>query len=418
MTTTLTTSRRLLAGSGLGPTGLAAHVELHGTCAPVKAADPAWSAWLAGTIERSGLTGRGGAAFPSHRKHELVRSSPRRSVLVVNAMEGEPLSVKDQVLLERSPHLVLDGAELVSALLGSDSIAVCIPDDRRETAEIVRKAVAERRPSTTIEILRPPARYVGGEESALVSFVAGGPGLPAHRPDKAIPLTIGRRVALVQNAETLAHVALIARHGPEWFRRLGTAATPGTTLVTVSGHVARPGVHEIELGASLVEILSQSGAGPDSPGVLTGGYGGTWVGPEQLDRPYNPQGVGILAPLPPSSCGLAETARIATYMAGESAGQCGPCVFGLPAIAAELGRLAAGIGGIATIQRIEQLCTTVAGRGACRHPDGVIRFVQSALAVFESDAWAHVSGRPCPGHRAASIFPFPQRSDHPRDYSR
>jgi NADH:ubiquinone oxidoreductase subunit F (NADH-binding) len=418
MTTTLATSRRLLAGSSLGPTGLAAHVELHGACPPVNAADPAWCAWLAGSIESSGLTGRGGGAFPSYRKHELVRSSRRRSVLVVNAMEGEPLSVKDQVLLERSPHLVLDGAELVSAMLGSESIAVCIPDDRRETAEIVRKALAERRPATTIEILRPPARYVGGEESALVSFVGGGLGLPTYRPDKGVPLTIGRRAALVHNAESLAHVALIARHGPEWFRRLGTNATPGTTLVTVSGHVTRPGVHEIELGASLAEILRQSGAGLDALGVLTGGYGGTWVGPEQLDAPYNPRGVGILTPLPPSSCGLAETARIATYMAGESAGQCGPCVFGLPAIAVELGRLAAGSGGIATIRRIEQLCTTVAGRGGCRHPDGVIRVVQSALAVFDADAWAHVSGRPCPGHRVASIFPFPQRSDHQREYPR
>ncbi len=150
--------------------------------------------------------------------------------------------------------------------------------------------------------------------------------------------------------------------------------------------------------------------------MLVGGYGGAWLGPDRLATPWAPgpmaaagatQGVGILVALPVGSCGIAETARVARYMAGESAGQCGPCVFGLPAIAGDLEQLWAGRADAGLIDRILQRSATVEGRGACRHPDGVVRLVRSALSVFADDARAHAEGRPCAGHTAATVLRFP-----------
>jgi NADH:ubiquinone oxidoreductase subunit F (NADH-binding) len=159
-------------------------------------------------------------------------------------------------------------------------------------------------------------------------------------------------------------------------------------------------------------------AEPTGPvgGILLGGYGGAWLDPSASAVPFAPAplsragatlGVGIVVVLPTSSCGIAETARITRYMAGESAGQCGPCVYGLPAVADDLELLAAGRGDAAVLTRIEQRCGAVTGRGACRHPDGVVRLVRSALGVFADDARDHAAGRPCAGHAAPTVLQFP-----------
>ncbi|HXQ58610.1 MAG TPA: NADH-ubiquinone oxidoreductase-F iron-sulfur binding region domain-containing protein, partial [Acidimicrobiales bacterium] len=220
-------------------------------------------------------------------------------------------------------------------------------------------------------------------------------------------------------AETLSQVALIARHGPDRFRRLGTPEAPGSTLVTVSGAVRSPGVYEVELGTPVIDILHRAGLDSELSGALLGGYGGAWLAPALLATPFAPAplkaagatlGVGIIIALPAGSCGLSETARIARYMAGQSAGQCGPCVYGLPDIAADLEWLATGRTDPRLLERIQARASAIEGRGACRHPDGVIRLVRSALNVFADDAKAHADGRPCRGHAAPTVMTFPDDS--------
>ena len=172
----------------------------------------------------------------------------------------------------------------------------------------------------------------------------------------------------------------------------------------MSGAVEHPGVHEVALGTPIAEIVGRSVPIDSVGAVLVGGYGGTWLGAGDLDTPYAPGalqrhgagvGAGILIVLGRGQCGLAESAGIAEYMAGESAGQCGPCVFGLPALAADLRALAGGRGGRATLGRLHARFAVVEGRGACRHPDGVVRMIRSALLVFGNDADMHAAGRPC-----------------------
>ncbi|MGA2521614.1 MAG: NADH-ubiquinone oxidoreductase-F iron-sulfur binding region domain-containing protein [Acidimicrobiales bacterium] len=412
----------LLAGyrAGHGP-DLAGHLAYHGPPPLPRAGDRGWPARLGAALDASGLTGRGGAGFSSSAKLRLAAGSGGGATLVVNAMEGEPASAKDHVLLSCVPHLVLDGAELAASAVGARRVVVCVADDRHDTARAVARAVAERTGTplspVLVELARPPAGYVSGEESALVSWLDGGPGAPTFRPVKGVALSIGRRRALVHNAETLAHVALIARHGPDWFRAVGPSDTPGTALVTVGGAVARPGVFEVAMGSPLGAIID--GAVPTEPvaAVLTGGYGGSWVPAPALSTPYAPRpmgavggvvGAGVLVVLPHHACGLAETARLAHYMAGESAGQCGPCVFGLPAVAGNLVELANGVGGAAALRRLEGQLVAIEGRGACRHPDGVVRMVRSALRTFAPDVAAHAAGRPC-AHRARPSLLTPAR---------
>ena len=427
-TTTLDAPERLLAG----PTGrysspdLATHLATHGPLALPVGDDPQWRAAVWRAVVESGLIGRGGAGFPAGVKWDAVRRTGRAPMVVVNAMEGEPASAKDRVLLTHSPHLVLDGADVAATVMGAAEVVCCVADHSGPAADALRAAIAERRgagpPRIRYTLVRPPGRYVTGEESALVAWLNERPARPALRVDKSVPLRVGRRPVVVHNTETLSHIALIARHGARWFRGQGTAEAPGSTLVTVTGAVRSPGVLEVEVGTPVIDVLERAGLETAPAGVLVGGYGGSWLDPSRLATPLAPgplaaagaaHGVGVLVALPAGACGIAETARIARYMAGESAGQCGPCVFGLPAIAADLEQLWAGRADAAVLGRILDRSSTVDGRGACRHPDGVVRLVRSALVVFADDARAHAGGRPCAGHLAPTVLAFPARAPSP-----
>ena len=431
-TATIDRVERLLRTGADGPAapGLDAHLAVHGPLTIPRKDDRNWSHAIWAEVAAAGLTGRGGGGFPAAAKWDAVTKSARRPLVVVNAMEGEPASAKDRTLLAWSPHLVLDGAEVAAALCGAREIIVCVADDRDPGARAVERAIAERGSASrgsagrgiAISVARPPARYVTGEESALVSWLDQRDARPALRIDKSTPLRVGRRPVLLHNTETLAQVALIARHGAAWFRQMGTPEAPGTTLVTVSGAVRTPGVIEVALGTPVDELIARVGTTGPIGGLLLGGYGGAWLDPARMAVPFAPGplaaagatlGVGIVVVLPTSSCGIAETARIARYMAGESAGQCGPCVFGLPAVAEDLELLASGRANADVLARIEDRCGSIEGRGACRHPDGVVRMIRSALAVFGADARDHASGRPCAAHGAPTILQFPSAPSAP-----
>jgi NADH:ubiquinone oxidoreductase subunit F (NADH-binding) len=283
----------------------------------------------------------------------------------------------------------------------------------RVLVDAIGERLAAGMRDTPVEVARLAGRYIAGEESALVASVMGGPGLPRFRPDKSVALRMRRQTAVVQNVETLAQVALIARYGAAWFREVGTDEAPGTCLVTVSGAVERRGVLEVAIGTPVDRIIGR--AGPTGPvqAALVGGYGGSWLSPDELSTRYAPaelaavgasMGAGVVVVLPEDVCGLRETERMARFMAAESAGQCGPCLFGLPAIADDLRAIADGSADRSGIDRLERRCGAVDGRGACRHPDAVVRMVRSALKVFGGDVEAHLGGRPCRGSGKPSLL--------------
>jgi len=233
---------------------------------------------------------------------------------------------------------------------------------------------------------------------------------------------VQKRPTLINNVETLAHIALIGRYGSEWFRELGTAGQPGSTLLTLSGAIEYPGVYEIEPGAPLGDLIEAAG-GPTSEikALLLGGYSGTWLpgllsytlslSMEQL-APYRAGlGPGIVLALSEDACGVSETARVTRWLSDETAGQCGPCVHGLNAIASAVEEFQAGTAASGTEQRIARWASMVQGRGACAHPDGAVRFVASALNVFAEEFAEHARHGPCAACARPSELPLPA---HPR----
>ena len=367
-------------------------------------------------LEASGLLGRGGAGFPVGRKWQSVASQDGgRPVVLANGAEGEPLSSKDRTLLRLRPHLVLDGAALAADALGADRIVLYIGAAHREASAAVRAALKERRgQAVPVEILAAPDTYVAGEESAAVHFVNDADARPTMTPPRPYERGVAGRPTLVQNVESLAHAALIARRGDAWYREVGRGATPGSALVTVSGG-SRDGVREIEIGTTIGEIAAQSGAGTDPAdrqAVLLGGYFGGWLSTERswdvaldpiaLRAAGSAFGAGVVAFLGNDRCGVRATARIMDYMAGQTAAQCGPCVFGLRAISDATTRLASGRPERDDLDRIQGWSRQLAGRGACRHPDGAVGHLLSSLRVFGPEWEIHQRRRPCTRERVST----------------
>jgi NADH:ubiquinone oxidoreductase subunit F (NADH-binding) len=374
------------------------------------------------TVEAAGLTGRGGAGFPTAIKMHSVAAGSGPRVVVANGTEGEPSSSKDALLATRNPHLVIDGALWAAAAVGAARVLICIERDNTRALAAVRRAVAERvgvEPSASVvEVRDTPPRYVAGEERALVRFINGGEAKPTVISPRPYQRGVDRRPTLIQNVETLAHVALAQQLGPEGFRRLGTPDEPGTMLMTVSGAVARPGIIEVPIGTPLGRVIDAAG-GPLGPlqALLVGGFFGTWVpaGPA-MAAPYSRAGLGplgaspgagIVVALPATACGLVETSRILAWYSAESAGQCGPCVHGLADLAEGSARLGAPAGGDDPVAWMLRVAGQVEGRGACRHPDGAVRLLRSALSVFAADVDRHRNGRGCAGVYATPTVRVP-----------
>ena len=366
---------------------------------------------LLDAVDRSGLRGHGGAWFPVGAKWRAVAGSGRsRPVVVANGAEGEPASGKDRYLLHHSPHLVLDGAATAARAVGADRVVVHVTAGPLAG---VNAALAERARRGTdacaFEVVVAPDRFLSGQESAAVATVNGrSPGIPTFVGIRTVrDQGVAGRPTLVQNVETLAHVGLIARFGPEWFRSVGTSDSAGTALLTVTGRWDAPRIVEIPLGTTLGHALGiDAEASRRIQGVLLGGYGGGWVPTATaLTMPFTEEaarshgssiGAGVVVLLPAGVCPLAEAARVVRYMEGEGAGQCGPCVNGLDVLATSMEHLAhrprSLRGGVAAFPT---LCGLVEGRGACRHPDGVARFVRTAVGVFGDHAGLHLSRGPC-----------------------
>jgi NADH:ubiquinone oxidoreductase subunit F (NADH-binding) len=361
---------------------------------------------LIAEVQRAGLRGRGGAGFPTATKMaavvQSVQRSGRRPVVIANATEGEPLSAKDRTLLERNPYLVVDGMLAAARAVGANRAILCVAGRPGASALATREMLDERRHrDVALDVVVTPDRYLAGEESALVNWLDNGRLLPTTTPPRPAERGVGGCPTLVDNVETLANVALIDRFGAGWWREVGTPDEAGTALMTVTGGIARPGVYEVAIGSTVDRLLHAAGAEPAS-GYLVGGYFGTWL-PAGAGRtavlsregltPFGAAlGCGVLSVMPTDCCPVREVARVARWLALQSAGQCGPCLNGLGAIGSALQGIADGHD---TRPQLDRWTAMVRGRGACKLPDGAASFVRSALGVFADHFAEHAAGR-CP----------------------
>lgn len=378
---------RLLAGIGDGPS-LTAH-RSHWPAPRTVSVEQ-----LANLADRMQLRGRGGAGFPFATK--LRTAAKRGAVVVVNVSEGEPASFKDAALALVRPHLILDGAELAARALGAGVVHVVLPGEHAEVRRALLAAIEERHGGPRFRTHTADERFVAGQARAVLELLAGRPNLPvtAWQPE-AVAGHRGKPT-LLSNAETYAQLAAAHALGADGFAAIGMPTEPGTTLLTFNGESAGPVVREVAFGTPWSVIVAAEVL--DAP-VLVGGFHGTWlpagalrgsvVSRAELLRLGANIGAGIVLPLAMGACPVDETARIVGYLAGQSAGRCGPCVNGLPALAAAMDEVADGSGGR---DRVAQLVGLLPGRGACAHPDGTVRLVASLVRSFEAEIDNHAAG--------------------------
>ena len=418
-----TTLPRLIASPTA--TGLRDHLDRFGPLVLPHAHD---AGRLVDVVNRAGLRGRGGAGFPTGTKLAAVRRSAsggtrtrRFPIVVANGTEGEPASVKDTILLTLAPHLVLDGIVAAARAVGAPEAVICVERGNRSAIVAVRSALYERdrarQEAVQVRLAEAPAHYVTGEESALVHWLNGGDSKPTKVPPRPFERGVAGRPTLVDNVETLAHLALITRFGSTWWRSMGTSEDPGSCLTTVTGASRSPAVFEVPYGLPLLTLLDHAEV-QVGQGVLIGGYFGTWLGPEVarsvmlsrsgLAAAGASLGCGAVVALPEDACPLMELARVTRWLAGESAGQCGPCMFGLPAIAGAVEELATGGRPRESLAALSRWLPMVDKRGGCKLPDGVVRFVSSGLQVFAEHVAEH-QRHACRHVGAAPVLPVPVR---------
>src|SRR5271166_6474482 len=392
---------------------LEAHTEIFGPL-PRMSADE-----LVSIASQVDLRGQGGAAFPFARKLKTVIDTAKKTdqptIVVVNATEGEPGSFKDKMLMIRSPYLILSGAALVAEAIEAEEVIVGVTSNELANRSIEAAIAAEPGLRAMVRVVQQPERFISGESGALVRGINGKKPVPPGRKTLAAEKGVDDLPTLLSNASTFAQMSVLALLGPARFASVGVPEEPGTVLLSVSGSAKHPAVVECPTGIPLGAVLDICQA-PAGDGVLVGGYHGMWldaeaayqvpVGREGLAAAGGTFGSGIVLPLGDGTCPLGEVSRIANYLAGESAGQCGPCKLGLPSIARALAALIDGSGGIEALDVARRSAAAVAGRGACSHPDGMTRFVLSALDVFTEDLAAHVFHSSC-GRPVRGVLPLP-----------
>lgn len=354
-------------------------------------------------VDRSGLLGRGGAAFPLAVKLRTVRDNGRAGpapVVLANGEEGEPASIKDKWLLRNRPHLVLDGIRLAARIVGAARAFVYVSDPH--SAHAVDTAVAGAPlGDLTVTVVTVDAGYVAGEETAAVRAVNGGPAKPTDKPPRPFEEGVGGAPTLVSNVETLANLPFIHQYGSDAFRGYGTSASPGTFLATVTGAGRPAALYELPHGTPITALLDHHGvASDDIRGVLMGGYFAGLLNREVLDATLDHEtmrrlnsglGCGAVA-LITDECAVAVAASVMSYFDRENAGQCGSCFNGTAAMAAVTSALRDGTATDEDLTRLERWSVVLRGRGACATLDAAANVAASLLRAFPADVAHHLSG--------------------------
>ena len=393
-------------------------------------------------VDAAGLRGRGGAGFPTGRKWRSVVEAANEDgapvYIVANGAEGEPGTYKDRVLLERNPYLFVEGLLIARHAVGAQRAYVGIKSRFTRPLQRLRDALEQVQQAgwpgaELVEIVAGPDAYLFGEEKAMLEVIEGKLPLPRILPPYQTGLfaTMSRsNPTVVNNIESLAHVATILRHGADWFREVGTDSSPGTMIFTVTGDVGAPGVHELPLGTPLRALLDITDAGDVL--AIYSGTSNAVITPEMLDTPLGFDemaaidtglGSGGFVVYDTDRCIVKVTATLSRFLALESCGQCLACKLGTAEIFDRLDALVRGEGTHADIDEVRRRTETVTDQNRCYLPVGAALVVRSTIDTF-ADAFAAHVGRASdpavavPVPKISALDPPTGRVEFDPDYDR
>ncbi len=365
--------------------------------------------------DKSGLRGRGGAGFPTGRKWGFLPNNGKPRYLVCNCDEAEPGTFKDHMLLEQTPHLVLEGILLGAYGIGCTHAYIYIRGEFKEGYEIFTKALADARAagmfgkklfgtdySLEVTAHRGAGAYICGEETGLLNSLEGKRGEPRLKPPFPAIAGLYGMPTVVNNVETLAYLVPVLKNGAEWFSSVGTERSKGYKIVSVSGHVQKPGNYEMPLGTTVREIIEIAGGllpGRKFAAVQPGGQSSACIFEEHLDYPYDYEsmakagsmlGSGAFTVFDDSTDFVKAAFNSVRFYAHESCGQCTPCREGGHWLERVLHRFVEGRGLASDLEMIERVGTTITGLNLCALGDSIEPFLISVFRRFKPQFEARI----------------------------
>lgn len=364
------------------------------------------------TLREADLRGMGGAGFPTWRKWEAAAIAPgTRRFVVCNGNEDEPGTFKDRHLLRHTPHQVIEGALIAALAIGASDVVLYVNPHQAEAVAALRSAVEQWHDSVAfarielvlghslaLSVVPSSGRYIGGEETAVVSWLDGGFPFPRRKPPFPAESGVAGAPTLLNNTETLANVPHILRHGAAWYRALGRGEAAGSKLYSLSGDVLEPGLYELPMGTTLHELVFVHGGGMLEnrafKAVFTGGPSNTLLTAADLDVALDFDsvrarrsrlGTGAMIVISEGTSIVRKVAEYIEFFAGGSCGQCPSCKCGTFQLARLLGRFDTGHGTLDDLRALENLCRILPGSGRCGLIDGAVTVVESSLHTFPEE---------------------------------
>jgi NADH-quinone oxidoreductase subunit F len=360
-------------------------------------------------VSASGLRGRGGAGFPTGRKWSFLPNNGRPRFMVCNCDEAEPGTFKDHMLLEETPHQVLEGILIGTYAIGSTHAFIYIRGEFQRGYHIFSEALAQARAAglvggklfgtdygVEVTIHRGAGAYICGEETALINSLEGRRGEPRLKPPFPAVKGLYGEPTVVNNVETLATLPHILRNGAEWFSSVGPQRSPGYKIVSISGHVKAPGNYEVPLGTSLRELLEIAGGAREGRTIVAvqpGGGSSACLFEEHLDLGYDFDTMAANGTMLGSGAvvffddttDFVEAARaLVRFYAHESCGQCTPCREGGHWLEVTLDRILGGGGLDSDIDMLLAVSHQMTGLNLCPLGDSIEPFLASVVKRFES----------------------------------
>ena len=362
-------------------------------------------------VEQAGLTGKGGAGFPTHKKLRFMQAqSGPRKIVVLNGSEHEPGSLKDRHLLEHYPHTVLEGALLLAYAVQATEVIVAINSASPACSRQLQNAfdVATRAgidfAGVRVQIVGVPDTYIVGEETALLEVLEGRQALPRKKPPFPIEKGAFDAPTLIQNIETAAHLPLIVSVGAAAYRALGVNGK-GLTLCTLGEEFNHAGVHEVPLGTPIRVVLEQWGGGLRSglpiKAIQPGGPSSGFVQEKDFDLPLDAEvlhqhgaalGCAAIHAFSTHTCMVEEIAAIMSFFAHGSCGQCPRCRMETNMLDTIMRRVLNGGGNWQLLAQIDKLIELSKGEGKCSLIDMPVAPIRTGLAMFRDEFAAHVEG--------------------------